>query len=341
MATVSYTRMADMTAADLALVNADADEDAGKLPDRLMRAVADLERSRARCGSAAWSIRCSRPPRAVRAGKDKEYVAAALVHDIGDALAPYSHGEMVAGVLRPFVSERVCWIIQKHALFQSYYYAHLDGGDRNARDKYRDHPFYDDCVEFCEHFDQNCFDPDYDSLPLEHFRPIVERGLQHSPARGGRAGRPVGPSVATSRTRFPGELAAGRQLPQARQGRRAGVADGEACSASSPTAAASRRRSTVTVEWMPSRRSATRRSRPRRSRARPSSCRAWRPGRRPAAARQSGRRRSRARRRSPSRRLRRRSARRGGQRADPDGHEDRGRRRPARRPRRTASRSRR
>jgi predicted HD phosphohydrolase len=101
-------------------------------------------------------------------------VAAALLHDIGDALAPHSHGDMVAAVLRPFVSERVCWIVQKHALFQSYYYAHLMDQDRNARDRYIDHPFYEDCVEFCEHFDQNCFDPDYDSLPLEFFRPIVE-----------------------------------------------------------------------------------------------------------------------------------------------------------------------
>jgi predicted HD phosphohydrolase len=101
-------------------------------------------------------------------------VAAELLHDIGDALAPHSHGDMVAAVLRPFVSERICWIVQKHALFQSYYYAHLMGEDRNARDRYIDHPFYDDCVEFCEHFDQNCFDPDYDSLPLEFFRPIVE-----------------------------------------------------------------------------------------------------------------------------------------------------------------------
>jgi predicted HD phosphohydrolase len=174
MATVSYTRMADMTAADLALVNADADEDAKQLPDRLMRAVADLERFQGPLQVSRMEHSLQSATRALRAGKDNEYVAAALVHDIGDALAPYSHGEMVAGVLRPFVSERVCWIVQKHALFQSYYYAHLDGGDRHARDKYRDHPFYDDCVEFCEHFDQNCFDPEYDSLPLEHFRPILE-----------------------------------------------------------------------------------------------------------------------------------------------------------------------
>jgi predicted HD phosphohydrolase len=172
--TVSYTRMADMTAADLALINADLEEDARELPARLMNAVAELERFQGPLKVSRLEHSLQSATRALRAGKDNEYVAAALLHDIGDALAPHSHGEMVAGVLRPFVSERVCWIVQKHALFQAYNYAHLDGGDRNARDKYIDHPFYDDCVEFCELFDQNCFDPAYDSLPLEHFRPIVE-----------------------------------------------------------------------------------------------------------------------------------------------------------------------
>lgn len=174
MATVSYTRMADMTEADLALIDADADADARELPGRLMDAVAELANFQGALKVSRLEHSLQSATRAHRAGKDKEYVAAALLHDIGDALAPHSHGEMVAGVLRPFVSERVCWIVQKHALFQSYYYAHLAGGDRNARDKYVGHPFYDDCVEFCEQFDQNCFDPDYDSLPLEFFRPIVE-----------------------------------------------------------------------------------------------------------------------------------------------------------------------
>ena len=154
--------------------DADADEDAARLPGRLMDAVAQLDQFQGPLKVTRLEHSLQSATRAHRAGKDKEYVAAALIHDIGDALAPHSHGEFVGAVLKPFVSERVCWIIQKHALFQAYYYAHLMGADRNARDKYRDHPYYDDCVEFCEHFDQNCFDPDYDSLPLEFFRPIVE-----------------------------------------------------------------------------------------------------------------------------------------------------------------------
>jgi predicted HD phosphohydrolase len=166
--------MADMTEADLHLINADADADARELPGRLMNAVAELERFQGSLKVSRLEHSLQSATRASRAGKAAEYVAAALLHDIGDTLAPHSHGEMVAAVLRPFVSERMCWIVQKHGLFQSYYYAHLMGEDRNARDRYIDHPFYDDCVEFCEQFDQNCFDPDYDSLPLEFFRPIVE-----------------------------------------------------------------------------------------------------------------------------------------------------------------------
>jgi predicted HD phosphohydrolase len=105
----------------MALLDADADADARELPGRLMDAVAQLERFRGSLKVTRLEHSLQSATRAHRAGKDKEYVAAALLHDIGDVLAPHSHGELVAAVLRPFVSERVCWIVQKHGLFQSYY----------------------------------------------------------------------------------------------------------------------------------------------------------------------------------------------------------------------------
>ena len=82
---------------------------------------------------------------------------------------------MMGAVLRPYVRPEVCWIVKQHGLFQSYYYAHHSGGDRNARDRYRDHEWYDACVEFCERYDQNCFDPAYESEPVETFEPMVRR----------------------------------------------------------------------------------------------------------------------------------------------------------------------
>ena len=108
-------------------------------------------------------------------GRSEEYVVAALLHDIGDELAPWTHGEMTAAILKPFIAPDICWIVKHHGLFQMYYYAHYSGGDRNARDRFQDHPCYDACIEFCERYDQNCFDPAYDSLPVELFEPMVRR----------------------------------------------------------------------------------------------------------------------------------------------------------------------
>ncbi len=101
-------------------------------------------------------------------------MVAALIHDIGDSLAPYSHGSFAAAVLRPFVSEELCWIVSHHPLFQLYYYGAKTGDDPNAREAYRGHPWFEATVEFCERYDENCFDPGYDWLPLEHFAPAVE-----------------------------------------------------------------------------------------------------------------------------------------------------------------------
>src|SRR5487761_260021 len=75
--------------------------------------------------------------RAERDGRPAGYVVAALIHDIGDGLAPYSHGSYAAAVLRPFVSEELCWIVSHHPLFQLYYYGAHTGDDVNAREAHR------------------------------------------------------------------------------------------------------------------------------------------------------------------------------------------------------------
>ena len=111
--------------------------------------------------------------RAQRDGRDDEYVACALLHDIGDTLACTNHAQLAATVLEPFVSEKNHWIVEHHGIFQGYYFFHHLGLDRDMRDRFRDHPHWKDCAEFCEKYDQNSFDPAYDTLPLEHFEPLV------------------------------------------------------------------------------------------------------------------------------------------------------------------------
>ena len=119
--------------------------------------------------------------RAFKDGANEEMVVAALLHDIGDELAPLNHSEYAAAVIKPYVSKKTHWIIEKHGEFQMYYYAHHLGKNRNQRDKYKDHEYYQDTVDFCEKWDQTSFDPDYDSKPLEFFVPMVKKIFARKP----------------------------------------------------------------------------------------------------------------------------------------------------------------
>ena len=119
--------------------------------------------------------------RAERAGESEEMIVATLLHDIGDELAPMNHSEYAATILKPYVSEKTHWIIEKHGEFQAYYYAHHLGKNRNIRDKYKNHKYYKSTLDFCEKYDQTSFDPSYESKPLSHFEPMVKRIFSRKP----------------------------------------------------------------------------------------------------------------------------------------------------------------
>ncbi|PPR46997.1 MAG: hypothetical protein CFH19_00773 [Alphaproteobacteria bacterium MarineAlpha5_Bin9] len=119
--------------------------------------------------------------RAKREGANEEMIVAALLHDIGDEIAPLNHSELAAAVLKPFVSEKTRWIVEMHGLFQTYYYNHHYGKDRNLRDKYFGHPFYEDTINFCQKWDQTSFDPNYETIPLKEFEPMVGRIFKRTP----------------------------------------------------------------------------------------------------------------------------------------------------------------
>jgi predicted HD phosphohydrolase len=111
--------------------------------------------------------------RAERDGADIDWIVGALLHDIGDGLAPQNHDRFSAEVIRPFVRWDVAWVIEHHGIFQMLYYARHYGWDENARDQFKDHPCFNSCAEFCERWDQSSFDPDYDMKPLAYFEPMV------------------------------------------------------------------------------------------------------------------------------------------------------------------------
>ena len=179
--TVTFTSMAEGTREDYELIGRLEAEFAAKTADRVLEQLRGLAGSLAGYKVDRLEHSLQAATRAHRDGADEETVVAVLLHDIGDLLSPHNHSELAAAALRPYVSEKTYWIVRHHGLFQSYYYAHHHGGDRNARDRYRDHPWYQDTVDFCHRWDQSSFDPDYEWLTLEVFEPMVRRIFAREP----------------------------------------------------------------------------------------------------------------------------------------------------------------
>lgn len=175
MKTVEFAHMADGTAEEYAFLAEQEQAYVKDLPGRLMVAMETLDSSFSGYKVSRLEHSLQSATHAYQASEPEEMVVAALLHDIGDTLAPVSHSEMAASILRPYVSERTYWIVKHHGLFQMYYYAHHLDKDRNVRDQFKDHRWYQDTVDFCENYDQNCFDPDFKSKPLSFFKPMVVR----------------------------------------------------------------------------------------------------------------------------------------------------------------------
>ena len=113
--------------------------------------------------------------RVLRAGQDDELIVAALFHDLPEAFSDNHHGLLAAQMLAPWLTARRSWLVTHHVEFQAFHFANHPTRDRNERDQFRGHPYFAETAQFCELYDQNSFDPDYHSLPLADFEPIVRR----------------------------------------------------------------------------------------------------------------------------------------------------------------------
>ena len=181
MKKVSFTEMKKGTKDDYLLLDKHEKDYASKTAERILKFMSGLTDTLEGYKVSRLEHSLQSATRALKAGESEEMIVATLLHDIGDELAPMNHSEYAASVLKPYVSEKTHWIIEKHGEFQTYYYAHHLGGDRNKRDKYKNHKYYQDCINFCEKYDQASFDPNYKSLPLSEFEPMVKRIFSRKP----------------------------------------------------------------------------------------------------------------------------------------------------------------
>ncbi|MCK0768526.1 HD domain-containing protein [Chromohalobacter canadensis] len=181
MERVEFRQMKDGTREEYLFLDRLEEEFNQGLVDRLLRALRNLENSLSGYQVSRLEHSLQSAARAEADGADEDMIVGALLHDLGDELAPYNHSQLAATIIRPYVRGEVTWIIHHHGLFQKYYYAHYFGENPNERDRYLNHPWYQSCVDFCERYDQASFDPSYPTPSLEHFEPILRRVFSRTP----------------------------------------------------------------------------------------------------------------------------------------------------------------
>lgn len=173
----SFTQMVDATPEEWQIIGKEGRDHARALPERIFAHLRLLQDDFGGFAVDRLEHSLQTATRAAEDGRDEEYVVCSLIHDIGDTLGPLNHADVAAVILQPFVSEANHWMVAKHGIFQGYYFFHHLGLDRNMRDEFTKHEYYDYTEEFCRKYDQNSFDPNYQTMSLDDFVPAVESVL--------------------------------------------------------------------------------------------------------------------------------------------------------------------
>ncbi|MFL2887148.1 MAG: HD domain-containing protein [Candidatus Pelagibacter sp.] len=181
MKKVNFTEMKHGTKEDYLLLEKHEKDFERETADRILKYMASLNNSLEGYQVSRLEHSLQTATRAYRNNESEEIVVAALLHDIGDELAPMNHSQYAAAILRPYVSEKTHWIVEKHGLFQTYYSAEHLGGNKNEREKHKDHKYYQATIDFCEKYDQSSFDPNYKSMTLKEFEPMVRKIFARKP----------------------------------------------------------------------------------------------------------------------------------------------------------------
>ena len=170
-----FLRMQDSTQAEWQIIGGEFMQFASQLPARVIQHLQILQGDYGGFPVDRYTHSLQTATRALRDGRDEEYVVCALLHDIGDTLGSFNHPDIAAAILKPFVSDENHWMVQHHGIFQGHYFFHHIGLDRDLRDNFRAHPCYERTAEFCELYDNPAFDPKAETLPIEEFEPMLRR----------------------------------------------------------------------------------------------------------------------------------------------------------------------
>lgn len=175
MKRATFKSMETSTADDWAIIKEEAGTFQRSVADRLIAHLKLLEGDYGGFPVDRYTHSLQTATRAMKDGRDDEYVVCALLHDIGDTLGPANHFDIAAAILKPWVSAENLWMVQNHGIFQGYYFFHHLGLDRHLRDQFEGHPSYERTAEFCALYDNPAFDPKGETLPISEFEPALRK----------------------------------------------------------------------------------------------------------------------------------------------------------------------
>ena len=170
-----FKKMSESTKEDWELIRQQQAEFGAKLPDRILDHMKLLDGDYGGFPIDRLQHSLQTAELAANDGRDEEYIVCALLHDIGDSLGTTNHPDVAAAILEPFVSEANHWMIKHHGIFQGVNFFHHIGLDRNMRDQFKDHKFYDQTEEFIVKYDDPAFNNEHPKLELETFEPMLRR----------------------------------------------------------------------------------------------------------------------------------------------------------------------
>ena len=171
----SFRRMDESTEEQWKVIGKTTNENQGRVADRMIMLLESLGEISDGFITDQLTHCLQTATMAEKAGADEEMIFGSLMHDIGKAISVPNHGSISAEIIRPYVRDDVYQSIKNHQDFQGkHYYQHF-GVPTNLRDRFKDESWFDLCVEFTDDWDQQAFDPDAETYPLEHFEPLIRK----------------------------------------------------------------------------------------------------------------------------------------------------------------------
>ena len=171
----SFRRMDESTEEQWKVIGKTTNENQGRVADRMIMLLESLGEISDGFITDQLTHCLQTATMAEKAGADEEMIFGSLMHDIGKAISVPNHGSISAEIIRPYVRDDVYQSIKNHQDFQGKHYYHHFDVPTNLRDRFKDESWFDLCVEFTDDWDQQAFDPDAETYPLEHFEPLIRK----------------------------------------------------------------------------------------------------------------------------------------------------------------------